>query len=154
MSRYQRILGDLCGGSGSAGDVAVATGMDQSACSRQLRVLRELGLVVGQRHGHRIVYALHNPHLCELLRPAVGQPSQRVAVTYAVIIERTDEGCYGAWCPDLPGCVATGATESEALAHMNTAIQAHIELLRDKGLPIPRSTAVAAATITVGFSTA
>ncbi len=45
---------------------------------------------------------------------------------YAVIIEKSAKN-YSAYSPDLPGCVATGATIRETLAHMRTAIKFHLE---------------------------
>lgn len=68
--------------------------------------------------------------------------------TYAVIIERADDGGYGAWSPDLPGCVALGDTETDALAEMKEAIEFHLEGMRAEGLPIPQPTTVTATTVT------
>jgi ArsR family transcriptional regulator, nickel/cobalt-responsive transcriptional repressor len=45
--------------------------MEQSAVSHQLRLLRHLGLVVGERRGRRTVYALHDSHVADLLDQAV-----------------------------------------------------------------------------------
>jgi DNA-binding transcriptional ArsR family regulator len=45
--------------------------MEQSAVSHQLRILRHLGLVVGERHGRSVVYALHDSHVADLLDQAV-----------------------------------------------------------------------------------
>lgn len=45
--------------------------MEQSACSHQLRLLRNLGLVVGERRGRSVVYALHDDHVAGLLDQAV-----------------------------------------------------------------------------------
>jgi predicted RNase H-like HicB family nuclease len=57
-------------------------------------------------------------------------------VSYTVIIERGENG-YGAFVPDLPGCVAVGDTEEEVTNLIREAIQFHIEgLLRD-GEPVP-----------------
>lgn len=56
----------------SVGDLSRAVGMEQSAVSHQLRVLRHLGLVVGERIGRRTVYGLNDPHVGELLEQAVG----------------------------------------------------------------------------------
>ena len=53
------------------GELASAVGMEQSAVSHQLRLLRYLGLVVGERSGRRIVYALHDPRVGVLLEEAV-----------------------------------------------------------------------------------
>jgi len=39
--------------------------------------------------------------------------------------------------PDLPGCVATGATVEEVEAEIREAIEFHLEGLREDGLPIP-----------------
>jgi DNA-binding transcriptional ArsR family regulator len=45
--------------------------MEQSAVSQQLRVLRHLGLVVGERDGRQVIYALHDDHVRALLSEAV-----------------------------------------------------------------------------------
>ena len=45
--------------------------MEQSAVSQQLRVLRHLGLVVGDRDGRQVIYALHDEHVRALLTEAV-----------------------------------------------------------------------------------
>lgn len=67
--------------------------------------------------------------------------------TYAIIIERADDGGFGAWSPDLPGCVALGDTEAEALDEMREAMRGHLELLRERGEPIPASATVSATTV-------
>jgi predicted RNase H-like HicB family nuclease len=61
---------------------------------------------------------------------------------YAIVIERGDAS-YGAYVPDLPGCVAVGETQEEAVKLIHEAIEAHLELLREEGEPVPepRSTA-------------
>ena len=61
---------------------------------------------------------------------------------YLVVIEQGDQG-YGAYVPDLPGCIAAGATEEEALALIQEAIEFHIEGLRSHGDPIPRPASTA-----------
>jgi len=66
-----RILGHLRTGSCSVGELAGAVEMERSAVSHQLRVLRHLGLVVGERHGRAVVYALHDSHVADLLDQAV-----------------------------------------------------------------------------------
>lgn len=55
---------------------------------------------------------------------------------YAIVIERAD-GNYSAYVPDLPGCVATGATVAEVEAEIRQAIVFHVEGLREDGLPVP-----------------
>ena len=67
-----RLLARLHGGAASVNELAVAVQMEPSAVSHQLRVLRHLGLVVGEREGRRVVYALHDDHVGELLTQAVG----------------------------------------------------------------------------------
>jgi predicted RNase H-like HicB family nuclease len=62
---------------------------------------------------------------------------------YAVVIEK-GEGNYGAYVPDLPGCVATGATVEETEREIQEAIEFHLEGLRADGLPIPEPTSRAA----------
>jgi predicted RNase H-like HicB family nuclease len=57
---------------------------------------------------------------------------------YVVIIEK-GESSFGAYVPDLPGCVAAAETESEVLSLIREAIEFHLDGLREEGLPIPRS---------------
>ena len=55
---------------------------------------------------------------------------------FAVVIEQADSN-YSAYVPDLPGCVATGATVKDAENEIRAAIKFHIEGMKDDGLPIP-----------------
>jgi predicted RNase H-like HicB family nuclease len=55
---------------------------------------------------------------------------------YAVVIEKA-EGNYSAYVPDLPGCIATGATVAEVEAEIREAIEFHLDGMREDGLPIP-----------------
>lgn len=66
-----RILGRLHDGPCSVNELAVAVGMEASAVSHQLRVLRHLGLVVGHRSGRQVVYDLYDDHVGELLEQAI-----------------------------------------------------------------------------------
>lgn len=66
-----RILSRLAARPCSVGELAGAIGMEQSAVSQQLRVLRHLGLVVGERDGRQVIYALHDDHVHALLTEAV-----------------------------------------------------------------------------------
>jgi ArsR family transcriptional regulator len=56
----------------SVNELAEAAGMEPSAVSHQLRLLRHLGLVVGNRRGRQVIYDLHDDHVGELLEQAVG----------------------------------------------------------------------------------
>ena len=55
---------------------------------------------------------------------------------YAVVIENAGPN-YSAYVPDLPGCIATGATLAEAEVAIREAIAFHLDGLRLDGLPIP-----------------
>ena len=66
-----RILGRLSAGACSVNDLAEAVGMEPSAVSHQLRLLRHLGLVTGRREGRRVVYDLYDDHVGELLEQAI-----------------------------------------------------------------------------------
>ncbi len=55
---------------------------------------------------------------------------------YMVVIEKGPSS-YGAFVPDLPGCIAAGETEAETLELIQEAIQFHLEDLRESGQPIP-----------------
>ncbi|MFB7631090.1 ArsR/SmtB family transcription factor [Streptomyces sp. NPDC056149] len=65
------ILARLREGPLAATELAAEVGMEQSACSHQLRLLRNLGLVVGTRKGRSVVYALYDNHVAELLDQAL-----------------------------------------------------------------------------------
>lgn len=58
---------------------------------------------------------------------------------YAVVIEKAENN-FSAYVPDLPGCVATGATLEEVEQEIRDAIAFHIEGMREDGLPIPAAT--------------
>lgn len=58
---------------------------------------------------------------------------------YAVVIEQAGQN-YSAYVPDLPGCIATGATITEAEQNIRTSIEMHVNGLREDGLPIPQPT--------------
>jgi predicted RNase H-like HicB family nuclease len=55
---------------------------------------------------------------------------------YAVVIERT-EANFSAHVPDLPGCIATGATLEQTESHIREALEFHLAGLREDLLPIP-----------------
>jgi predicted RNase H-like HicB family nuclease len=55
---------------------------------------------------------------------------------YTVIIEESENN-YGAWVPDLPGCVTTGPTVAETLSNIRDAIEFHLAGMREDGEPIP-----------------
>lgn len=58
---------------------------------------------------------------------------------YLVVIEPTETG-FSAYSPDLPGCVATGATEEEVEREMREAMAFHVEGLKLEGYPMPEPT--------------
>ena len=58
---------------------------------------------------------------------------------YAIVIERS-ENSFGAWVPDLPGCVALGDSAAEVQRRMRDAIGMHLAGMREDGDPIPPAT--------------
>ena len=62
-----------------------------------------------------------------------------VDMKYLVIIEKSDSG-FGAYVPDLPGCVAAGETREEVRSLIQEAIEFHIEGLKQGGDPVPLPT--------------
>jgi predicted RNase H-like HicB family nuclease len=56
--------------------------------------------------------------------------------SYLVVIERGDRN-FSAYVPDIPGCIATGATREQTVERMREAIALHIEGLRADGAPVP-----------------
>ena len=65
------ILEHLGDGPMTVGELTEAVGMEQSAVSHQLRLLRDLGFVVGDRQGRHMVYRLYDSHVAELVNQAV-----------------------------------------------------------------------------------
>lgn len=59
---------------------------------------------------------------------------------YAIVIEKATKN-YSAYAPDVPGCIATGATVEETLQEMREALASHFELMREDGdsLPTPET---------------
>ena len=61
---------------------------------------------------------------------------------YAVVYAKTETG-YSAHVPDLPGCIAAGATLEEARTLIRQAVEMHLEGMREDGDPIPQPTTLA-----------
>jgi len=57
---------------------------------------------------------------------------------YAIVIEKGPTS-YGAYVPDLPGCVAAAETESEVVGLIREAIEFHLEEMHLEGLPVPEA---------------
>ncbi|HET7234413.1 MAG TPA: type II toxin-antitoxin system HicB family antitoxin [Longimicrobium sp.] len=55
---------------------------------------------------------------------------------YLMVIEPTESG-FSAYLPDVPGCVATGATRAAVEADMRDAIEFHFDGLREEGYDVP-----------------
>lgn len=55
---------------------------------------------------------------------------------YAIVVEKAGSN-FAAYVPDLPGCVATGATLEEAEQRLRGAVEMHVHGLREDGLPVP-----------------
>lgn len=61
---------------------------------------------------------------------------------YAVVIEKAGDN-YSAYVPDLPGCIATGATVKETETEIRQAIRFHIDGMREDGLSVPQPSSLA-----------
>ena len=61
---------------------------------------------------------------------------------YAVVIEKVNQN-FSAYVPDLPGCIATGATVAEVEAEIVEAIRLHVEGLVEDGVMVPQPSAIA-----------
>ena len=64
-----------------------------------------------------------------------------VTKRYAIVVEKAKSN-YAAYVPDLPGCVATGATVEETERRLRQAIAIHVQGLREDGLPVPEPSSV------------
>jgi predicted RNase H-like HicB family nuclease len=61
---------------------------------------------------------------------------------FLIVVEKAGSN-FSAYSPDLPGCIATGATPEETKARMQAAIDMHVQGLREDHLPIPEPSAIA-----------
>lgn len=61
---------------------------------------------------------------------------------YLIVLEPTATG-FSAYSPDLPGCAATGSTQSDVEAKMRDAIELHLDGLREEGVPVPAGQSIA-----------
>jgi transcriptional regulator with XRE-family HTH domain len=78
-----------------------------------------------------------------------GYPSGGRQLRFSIVAERTSVG-YSAYCPDLPGCAATGGTREDVERAMRDAITAQLQSLRRTGSPIPEPASYATVvTVTV-----
>jgi predicted RNase H-like HicB family nuclease len=68
---------------------------------------------------------------------------------YLIVIEGGDDVNFSAYAPDLPGCVATGATLDECEREMREAIAFHIDGLRESGQRVPEPSRVTATYVDV-----
>jgi predicted RNase H-like HicB family nuclease len=64
-----------------------------------------------------------------------------VTKRYAIVVEKAKSN-YAAYVPDLPGCVATGATVEETERRLRKAIELHVLGLREDGLTVPEPSSV------------
>lgn len=69
--------------------------------------------------------------------PSSGGPARMEAVSEYAVIYECGETSWGAWVPDLAGCVAVGDTSEEVAELIGEAIRLHIESLREHGDPVP-----------------
>jgi len=61
---------------------------------------------------------------------------------FLIVVEKAGSN-FSAYSPDLPGCVATGATPEDTKVRMQAAIDMHVQGLREDHLPIPEPSAIA-----------
>lgn len=61
---------------------------------------------------------------------------------YAVVIEKAGAN-YSAYVPDLPGCIATGASVRETENEIREAIRFHVDGLKEDGIAVPEPTSIA-----------
>ena len=59
-------------------------------------------------------------------------------VRFLILTEKTKSN-YSAYCPDLPGCVATGKTREETERNMHEALELHIQGIIEDKMPVPES---------------
>ena len=58
-------------------------------------------------------------------------------INYTIIIQKNSDQGFGAYVPDLPGCIGMGATKAEVIENIKEAIEFHLEGLKIEGFEIP-----------------
>ncbi len=61
---------------------------------------------------------------------------------YSVIVHKAEEGGFWVEVPALPGCYSQGETPEESLVHVKEAIELYLEVLRERGQPVPQDSEV------------
>jgi len=61
---------------------------------------------------------------------------------FLIVVEKAN-GSFSAYCPDLPGCVATGKTREQTTRNMHKAIEIHVRGMREDRQPVPQTRAFA-----------
>jgi predicted RNase H-like HicB family nuclease len=59
---------------------------------------------------------------------------------YLILVDGSSPSNYSAWSPDVPGCVATGATIEACVSEMRGALAGHLDVMREHGEAIPEPT--------------
>ena len=60
-----------------------------------------------------------------------------IEMKYLVVVEKSQSG-YGAYVPDLPGCIAAAESRDEVVRLIREAMQFHVEVLKEAGDPVPK----------------
>jgi predicted RNase H-like HicB family nuclease len=61
------------------------------------------------------------------------------AVRYTIVLERGDDGGWGAMAPDLPGLLLLGDSRDEVIAQAPDAIADYLDAMREAGFPLPEA---------------
>ncbi len=59
---------------------------------------------------------------------------------YTVVVEKAEKN-WAAYCPDVPGCIATGRTPEETMKRYEKALRMHLQGLEEDGLALPEPSA-------------
>lgn len=62
---------------------------------------------------------------------------------YAIIVEKAEDGGFGAYAPDIPGVGGVGDTREEAIQNLIEGVQFYFESLQEEGYPLPEATSEA-----------
>jgi predicted RNase H-like HicB family nuclease len=79
---------------------------------------------------------ISRPDFEQCLEASRAQKAGVTIMRYLVVVEKGPTS-FGAYVPDLPGCIAVGETREEVLASIHEAIEFHLEGLKEDGQPIP-----------------
>lgn len=110
--------------------------LDASAAKRQSLSVSS-SIQIWNRNGFRKAQCRYSARNTQQCSEAGGFEIGDVVMRYMVVVEQGPNS-FGAYVPDLPGCIAAGSSKQEVLQLIQEAIEFHLEGIKDQGASVPQ----------------